>query len=243
MPRGYPDWGRIKKETGIVAVGDLGELAVRLGSPMFYDRRGDAFFIDCFEEGLLRWAKDYGGPGAGVFLSCEYAQHGGYSAKLVGSSEEEYWTKISLDLQPLWPGCWGAECAFAYNFRTDKVVWYFYYGNGEQDFQFCIRHDRLDNSLEYYAEGAIWETFETATARYYGPPRWYNSKLVIDTSKGEYSRFMIGTREWDLRGKKPYTGAMVGDPYISVAFEIHSEPGYNGIMYVDSVIITFNEPE
>jgi len=75
MPRGYPDWGRIRKEVGIAAIGDLGELAVRLGASVVWDRRGDVVLVDSFDLGLAPWDISNLTLTASHELSCESAQH------------------------------------------------------------------------------------------------------------------------------------------------------------------------
>jgi len=242
MPRGYPDWGRIRKEAGIVAIGDLGELAVRLGSPTIFDRRGDVFFIDTFENGLMRWDWGVDGLGAGVTLSVEYAQHGGYSVKLIGGSDEDRYALINTQLQALWPGRWGLECACAYDTSTDKVIWTFEYGDGENTYYFKIRNDRVDQTLEYFKEGAQWIVFATDVWPFIGPFAWYNFKLVIDTDTKEYVRFLAAADEWDISQVVPHFVPMTGIPYFWVEIEVISEVGMNGTLFVDSVIVSFNEP-
>jgi len=242
LPRGYPDWGRIRKEAGIVAIGDLGELAVRLGSPTIFDRRGDVFFIDTFEVGLVRWSKLFYGTGAGVELSLEYAHHGGYSVKLIGGSGDGRSAMIFHDFQALWPGKWGIECACAYNDDTEEVWWEFMYGDGSKFYYFRVVNNNEEETLSYYDETGATITFATDVPSLIGPPLWFGVKLVVDIDTKEYVRFKLGQNEWDLTGKKPRFTTYVGSPYFRIYLPVYSKAGVNGIFFIDSVVVTFNEP-
>ena len=48
MPHGTPDWGLVGPKTTTYGMDDEGEAAVRLGSPHFFDRRGDVLLLTDF---------------------------------------------------------------------------------------------------------------------------------------------------------------------------------------------------
>jgi len=52
MAHGTPDWGVTASKKTIYSLHDMGELAVRLGSIVSFDRRGDVIFSDSFQNGL-----------------------------------------------------------------------------------------------------------------------------------------------------------------------------------------------
>jgi len=55
VAHGTPDWGVTAGARTVYQMTDLGELAVRLGSIVTHDRRGDVIFLEDFEEGMGRW--------------------------------------------------------------------------------------------------------------------------------------------------------------------------------------------
>ncbi|GAI90305.1 unnamed protein product, partial [marine sediment metagenome] len=90
MPHGTPDWGLVGPKDTVYGLDDLGEHAVRLGTPHLWDRRGDVIWMSDFREGL----GDVGtfvGPGAGgsVVLHTEYARQGAYCVQLTTDKDDE----------------------------------------------------------------------------------------------------------------------------------------------------------
>ena len=86
MAHGTPDWGVTAGAVTTYQVTDLGELAVRLGSPISHDRRGDVIWWDDFECTLNKWQTVANGAGSSVALSDARARNGRYSALLISGS-------------------------------------------------------------------------------------------------------------------------------------------------------------
>ena len=58
MTHGVQDFGASSGQNSTYGLTDLGELAVRLGSPVSFDRRGDVVMMETFEDGLDAWVTD-----------------------------------------------------------------------------------------------------------------------------------------------------------------------------------------
>ena len=87
MARGGPDYGASSARYTIFPVTDLGELAVRLGSPVAYDRQGNVIYTESFENGLAGWDTDTSGAGASVDVSFGRGVHGAWAGRLVAGSD------------------------------------------------------------------------------------------------------------------------------------------------------------
>lgn len=82
MAHGAPDYSHVRKAVSVFRLDDMAELAVRLGSPNLWDRRGDTFFLDSFEDGITKWTVfDDGGDEAAV-VSALAPMHGAFCAQL-----------------------------------------------------------------------------------------------------------------------------------------------------------------
>ena len=57
MGHGYPDYGTQGPVSTVHSIQDLGELAVRLGSIVTFDRRGNVLWLDGFDSGIGAWSK------------------------------------------------------------------------------------------------------------------------------------------------------------------------------------------
>ena len=79
MAHGARDFGIYAPKETIVTIEDLGELAVRLGSPVNYDRKGDVVWVDGFEDGIDKWDIDLTlGRGSFTWESA-HSRDGGFS--------------------------------------------------------------------------------------------------------------------------------------------------------------------
>ncbi|GAH57763.1 unnamed protein product, partial [marine sediment metagenome] len=124
---GKPDWGMQVKST-VYTLDELSELAVRLGSEVFFDRRGDVLLIDNFENGrtMSFWEKD--GAGSEVVITADHARSGGYSTKLVGGSTDDLYADISYRLTYPVVSKFGFETHFSIPTQFDRIeftVWYY----------------------------------------------------------------------------------------------------------------------
>ena len=82
MAHGQPDFGLYAVKKTVSGLADLGELAVRLGSIITFDRRGDIVWFDDFEGDVFKWERDPSGVDAAIIVSPEAARNGAFSAKL-----------------------------------------------------------------------------------------------------------------------------------------------------------------
>ena len=239
---GLPDWGRIKKDVGVSPLSDLGELAARLGSINTYDRRGDTVWMDDFEDGIIKWSTDTLGTGAAVASSSVYARNGAKSAKLTGGSDEDRYALITHRVTPLVLSKVGFECSFNHSAAVQYVEWWLHYFNGTTIYHFAVRFSKVDGKLYYPATAYTWTAFATVAGLFYGPIPFHTCKLVADPVALKYVRFLLDETEYDLSAYAPWSEAASGTPYWEGEIKVVSLGNQNGVVYVDDVIITQNEP-
>ena len=224
------------------SVVDLGELAVRLGSIVHYDRRGDVLFMDGFGDGLLKWIANTSGAGGAVALNNAAARSGGWSCKLTAGSDVACFAAI-VHLVP-YPvvGRMGLECSFAIDENLDNVCLLFWHFDGAREWLADIRYSYLTQQLEYLSGSGSWVVLATDLNLCYGDPIFWTWKVVADFESGEWVRVMLNEREYDLEGELLYSVAVVRVPHLQPQVFNYGVAGQNGVVYVDDVIITQNEP-
>ncbi|GAI74233.1 unnamed protein product, partial [marine sediment metagenome] len=137
---GKPDWGLQLKKT-IYSFDDLSELAVRLGSIDFFDRRGDVILLDSFEYGLGKWDLGGGSVGSIPILSTDKVRSGGYSAKLVGEAIDTGYSSMSIDFPYPALSKWGFETSFLMYTNIDTIAICLKKFTGSQKLEGRVKYD------------------------------------------------------------------------------------------------------
>jgi len=242
MPRGYPDWGRIKKEVGITALGDLGELAVRLGALPRWDRAGDVLFFDDFSQGLDHWLTVSIPVSEYPKITLESSEYGGYSVKFMPSDGGSNWQEIQQVLAyPL-----ATRLGFEFSFTTQVYLLYLetfvflFYPTGK--YEFGIRYNRLDKEMLYRDKDGVWQTIWSNYELRDDPLLFHHLKLVVDSEKNEYVRLFVDQNHADLKGIPGLLAAEVGSESIYILIRAYAQSGKTATIYVDSCVVTMNEP-
>ncbi len=113
MTHTLPDYTTKYKMTNIFSNIDTAELAVRLGSGVIYDRRGNVVDYDDFEHGSLKWDNDFTAHAGTVAVSTDTARSGGKSLKIVTANAVADRMNIYRYVTPTFNTNIGMELSFA----------------------------------------------------------------------------------------------------------------------------------
>jgi hypothetical protein len=235
-------WTSKYKAIDVYAKTDIAELAARLGSIVTYDRRGDVIFLDSFEDGIVKWEQSGTGTGNEATISTDRALTGGKSCALTAGEGSGGRSTIYKFIAAKTTQAIGIGVSFNINEDTTtfdiKGVYQRPEGSWYSDIIIDVENDRIryrdgiglphtlidDITLESRAN-----TFNTA-------------KLVLDTEKKEYLRFMINNESEDMSGIELMSAAGTDARTFLAQFDHKSDHDDNKTMYVDNVIVTLNEP-
>ena len=243
-----PDWVRsvlICDPTDIwgnvVGMG-LAELAAILSPCHRFDKRGSVLFWDTFEDGLGAWRTTTEGTLAEVELSTSGAHYGAYSIKLTGGSTGAGNARIYREGPLPVKGKLGFEASFSKPSDIQDIDFHLEYWDGINHIDGIIRYNDVDLKLQYCDVDGAWQDIVSFPSFGYG--EWYFStvKLVVDLVNGKYVRAMFNDVEYPLTDITPYTVLDSTAPSVGVGVMLHSRPGYNDVAYVDSCVLTQNEP-
>lgn len=81
-----PDYSKYLPGSTRFALTDLGDLAVRLGSPVYYDRRGEVVYYDTFKYGLSGWTQIKSGNGSNIAIIPSSRMYSGFCARLTSGT-------------------------------------------------------------------------------------------------------------------------------------------------------------
>lgn len=229
-------WGRM------LSVGNA-ELAVRLGSAIAYDRRGQIAFFEHFEHGMSLWTVAKSGTGAACALDPTTSLSGGYSVKLTGGSTNVRFCLINRSQGVAPMGKVGAEFAFALGSGVDYIKVSLAMADGERVYRAQARYEYAGMDLDVYdALGAWVEVGQAANPGLVGNE--YNRlKFVVDQTTHKYVRLLFNSLEVFPTDISYYDQGATTSTHITVQIVVYSRDGNNDFAYIDDVIVTLSEPD
>lgn len=225
------------------------ELAARLGSINTFDRRGDIVWMDSFNDGLSKWEWNYSGTSGSVSQASNCSRNGGYSCLLKAGSTTGWHAEIKRKMPIPTVGKMGIEFSFAFK-ALDQLSLFFDLYDGTTRYASHVWYD-YDNdkfvyadhnwanqdllSIELYASTAFLPTIARDIA-------WHTMKIVVDWQNERYTRFIIDNTVVDMSEYGLYSVADGTLPHLYFEIKNYGEHGVNGLVHVDDVIVTQNEP-
>lgn len=219
------------------------ELAVRLGSSVAYDRRGQVLFVESFEQGWYKWTLGKSGTGADGKITAAVAATGGYCVELTGGSDAAMNASIERWVTSRPAGRMGLEFSFALPGSWREVLAQMYFYTGALEIEVSARFDLAtgdilinDRVFGYHSVGSGQVLAADAKA--------FNTlKVVADVDTLKYVRLMYNQQEINLSTKDLPWGGDGTAPSVKVMLTNYSRGGFNDVMYIDDVILTMAEPE
>lgn len=242
MPHGTPDWGLVRPKKTTYGLDDLGEHAVRLGSPHLWDRRGEVVYQSIFADGLEGAHPIFVGVVGYARLWTDRARQGAYCVKVELEHGVDYRTALEWYLP--YPVRSGVGCEFSFREQEEGGWWYvaIVVRNQTLWYEGRVRVDEIAGTLEYWDTTGNWAPL-TAGGQYqmyrFG---WHTLKLVVMFDLGYYSRVILDDETYDMSAIPLYPGGGAGANYLRVQVGKWSHPVVDVEGYIDSVIVTQNEP-
>ncbi len=242
MPHGTPDWGLVGPKETLFGLDDLGEHAVRLGSPHLWDRRGDVVILDDFEHGLGQCVITPRGAGSSYALEGGHALKGAFCAKLVAGSDGLQDCIINYRHGLAVTSRLGLEFAFTLHDDVEHIVWNFSWYTGAEQLECVVYYDLQNTQLLYLDSLGAPQVFATDVDLNIDAYCWHVGKLVTDFSFRQYVRFILNNNEWPLYHAIQAIPDLVTLPHLRFIIYNTAFGVTNPIVYIDAVVITQNEP-
>lgn len=242
MAHGAPDFWRFAARGPIYPVFDLAELAVRLGSVVSYDRRGDVLWFDDFESTTLKWNVQLSGTGAAMARSTAYARNGDASLLVTCPSDSDFDVPIRhpFPLPPL-ASRLGLEVSFFFDEDMTSIEFRLDGYTGSSYFRGAIRWHYVDQELSYW-DGSSWVSLLTSFGLAPETYLFQTAKLVIDVDAERYVRCLVNSTEVDLSAHALSLSSSATNYHGRAFLDVVGSSGTNSKLYLDDVIVTQNEP-
>jgi len=242
LAHGTPDWGLVGPKDTVYGLDDLAEHSVRLGSPVTYDRRGDVIWWTDFRYGRGDLST-FGSAGYTTRLVTEdYPRQGAYCldchAPAVAANNSAVIKYLPYPVSSLV----GLEASFGVvtnNMQWDLLVRLNQIGGWAEA---SIRYDTAVGDLSYLDAAGAWQVFANVGSLLGAGGCCNTMKVVIDVVNGEYVRALINSRVFSLAGiGYRVVGGGLGHRFF-VTVTARTPLGWELYGYLDSIIVTQNEP-
>jgi len=238
LPDNYP-WF---PDSGRYPMGDEGELAARLGSPVVFDRRGEVIFADDMRHGLAPYTITTSGLGAGGKVVAAACFSGPYAIRLTGGSNLDQYATMTKFLSVADINNWGLEVGVAFNdaFSEFRGTLRYYDGANTLSMSFYVNDD--DGELLIDQEGAGHEKIADLPGNILQAGMFHNIKIVGDMRTGYYKRLIFNYTEYDISAHQIETYATPVLQSQQIQLSLTSDAGDNDTCDIGRVIVTSGEP-
>lgn len=242
MPRGQPDFGALQVKTTGATLADMADLAVRLGSIVEYDRRGDIVCIDDFEAPVIRWLDNAGG-GQTVTLSSTSFKSGSQALKLHNIAAAGLGVGIARSFKKQGTPRLGIEISFSNPPDTSYLDIHLTHYDGAIRYLAWVQINFSTEEIKVRLHGDTWQVIETALDLFEENFCFTPVKLVMDFEASKYVRLLVGEIEYDISAYTiPWIAGEV-TPRELVYFDLGNDATATAAdIYLDGFILTQNEP-
>jgi len=232
---------------GIRPIVGNAELAVRLGSPTQYDRRGSVMNFEGFETGLHRvYLYQVTGTGS-IILTTDYVRSGGYATKLTTIKTGDYSTGFYQYFH--FPS---AETTLAHEFHVSflddvgavsaKMTVY----TGSRVCNAGIQWVLADGKVYYWGSGGSWVDSGYTMSAYHTfgfGYLWHNLKFVFNPFTEKYMRILVNHLNIDLSAVSIQAVNETADPELVIGTMAIGDATDSYTYYFDDFIFTVREPD
>lgn len=228
-------WGQIN------SVG-LAEMVARLGSPVVYERSGQVYFIDSFEEGLQNWTPVAVGGSSAAAIAVNTKCTGGYSLKITAGGAVGAWQRMIANRGLLPVGKVGFAVAFALPGYVDYLTFRlrYYSSTGYHYGEICLND--ATSKVQLWQSGVGLVDVADLGMAYRDATNWYYVKFTVDVSSGKYVRLRLNSVTVDISAYTMGWWASAAGPHVQIETQIGNRTGYVDSAYLDDILLTFAEP-
>jgi hypothetical protein len=241
MPHGLPDFGTTTPKETIFGQVDIGELAVRLGSIVSYDRRGDVFYLENFTNGINQWTFTQAGGSGAISLSNERFLYSGISAKITVGVGAGSWSYISRDFPlPVYSRI-GMELALAFDNEITVIELGMRVFDGATEHEYRVQYWTNTFDLKLLV-GGVWTTIANAPCYYTDETQFHHIKLVGDFKTDSHVRLLFNENGYDISSYAITMSPSVSLQTARYEIYLYSDDALTRYAWLDHIILTQNEP-
>ena len=242
MSRGATDFGATAALPLLAAALDPGELAVRLGSPVVFDRIGNVVYWSLGDE--VRWPLRETANGDGrVDVLAGRGLYGGYGLRLRAGTTQGNETTWRTLLPRVLSGAVGLEMVWWSDAGIDVVTVEFLDVSSGARLRPALRVDYTDDETQHRNSAGTFVATPTQPDVVGTDGRWQQIKLVVDVTAATYVRAVMDGQDLGLDAVAVQdSGSGSAEVELRVVVRMDSAGAQTREVIVGALIFTVNEP-
>jgi len=242
MGHGTPDWWGGAPKSTTYALGDMAELAVRLGSIVSFDRRGDVIWYDDFRDGIGKFAVAGSGTGTDVWPVGAYGMYRGLAVNLHTGTLTGNASGIDKVVHYPVLGGIGLECSFVPHWQqlNQRLCCLVY--DGTNVYRYQVRYDQTTGKVEAFHSDGAWYTLGTPGVQRTGYTAYTTMKMVFDCLAVKHVRVLFNGATYVSSAYAPTVDVDATAKSMELFIYAFTSVDAAIDVTVGSVILTQNEP-
>lgn len=240
--RDHPDFGISGTVQGKSLILDMSELAARLGSGNYFDRRGVQIWSERFDYGLRGWTESVIGAASHIYPCADYAVSGSYALDMACEASIGASATIACRL----PYPYISSVGLEFHVKHYTAGEYFYctmilYGD-PHTYNLTAYIDSTNKKL-YFTTDTAGQSPLTLSDYMTGPTSPFHViKMRADIENQRWIEIMVDTDEYDLRDAVLARTGAAANKQMYLYFGGLYIRGTASRDILDNIIITLDEP-
>lgn len=237
-----PDYSKYLPNSSRLSLQDLGELAARLGSPVFFDRRGELVYVEDFAYGLGGWITATSGDGASVSLDGAKPYRHPYQAKLVAGTTLSKSATLGRTIGGWVTGRVGIEWIIAIEENAAYSHYLLNVFNGTTLSQTRLQYTDSTKTWSMRNAAGAYTAVLVSSIGVTGSCMYIPVKFVFDLDTGYYCRLMVGSNIVNLDTLAFQQSDDTDVAMLEIAVYLYGTGVVAPILRLAQLLITANEP-
>lgn len=242
MGKDYPDWGTYSGEFKESPVRDLGELAVRLGSPLLFTKSGQVLMIEDFSLGLGRWQLFAAGSGILPVLRSDNWLTGGFCCRLNPGGVAGGQSRITKGISGYPDSPLGVQIAFSVSSFCRILLYVEQWCGGVIKNYYVRLTFNAVSKIEVVGDDLAYHTVLDNISLHAGRTLFHYLKFVWYPAAGRYAWLQLDNVIVPVIDWLPVPGIAANQWQFFAYIQAESDGIPNCDVQIDHIVFTYNEP-
>lgn len=240
--RDHPDYGISGTVQGQSLILDMSELAVRLGSGNYFDRRGVQVYSERFDYGIRQWSAGFAGAGSHLYLCADYVASGAYAVDMACGTTVGFNSVLQAYFPYPYVANLGLEFHVKHYTAGDSFYAVLHLDDGTYVYSLDVKIKAASKELEITTDTSGISPI-TLPGYITGPVSPFHViKFRVDIDNLKWIEVMVDTDEYDLRSAVLNRAAVGTNKQMFLYFATINSDGVAARNILDNIIITLDEP-
>lgn len=214
----------------------LEELAVRVGSIVPWDFKGNIFLAEGFESEDTEVDSHAETAASTAARSSAHKYQGDWSFKLETGDVADEYTYLGLNLVQPTGSKIAVQSMLGFDSGVKEIIYTLDAWDGTNYYHAAIKYNRNDQKLYYLDSSSTYQEFASSVRLGKAAFMWVPFRLGFDPTTGYYTKAYVAGVEYDLSGYAMNSGSTVGNSLIVVGVANYALAGLGCTIHVDNIV-------